>query len=413
MIVQVFVARQPILTSNEEVYAYELLYRSSDQNVFNEIDGDSATKSVLINSFLTIGYEQLSEGKPCFINFTENLLKEGLVTYFPPEMIVVEILENIEITQEIVDICRELKGLGYQLALDDFVFNEQSLLLFDLLEVIDIIKIDVRTTSREKQQFIIRNLKPFHVIFLAEKVETREEYEACLEDGYTYFQGYFFSKPVIVASEDIPVYNSVFVESLYELSKQEPDLHALATIIEHDVSLSYKLIKLINSPAFKLTTTINSVKQAIVLLGFDEIRKWIYLLAFTEASALNMNKLNETTKLCLTRAKACELIAFESNKNHDASSYFLTGMFSLMDTLLNRSLLVIISDLPLDQKIKEALLGLENEYKDALDTVLAIENADWDLIEKYSRKINIDQNKLFSIHADSILWSQTFIRSFS
>ncbi|WP_062047615.1 EAL and HDOD domain-containing protein [Bacillus sp. JCM 19034] len=149
---EVFVARQPILTRDEEVFAYELLYRSNDENKFNNIDGDVATTDVLINSFFTIGIDQMSEGKPCFINFTENLLKKGVVTYFPPHLIVVEILETVELTSEIIEICKQLKYKGYKIALDDFVYEQLVEVSERIYQLVDIIKVDIRQTTRDKRK---------------------------------------------------------------------------------------------------------------------------------------------------------------------------------------------------------------------------------------------------------------------
>ncbi|MCS0672034.1 EAL and HDOD domain-containing protein [Cytobacillus firmus] len=189
---EVFVARQPIFNSKEEVFAYELLYRNNQVNAFPEIDEDQATAEVIINSFLNIGIDYLSEGKPCFINFTEKLLKLKLPAYFRPREIVVEILETVEPSAELVNICKDLKELGYQIALDDYVFNETNPFARQLLKYADIIKVDFLNTPkdmREKIEMLVNHLK---IKTVAEKVETRESYEEAKSKGYDYFQGYFF-----------------------------------------------------------------------------------------------------------------------------------------------------------------------------------------------------------------------------
>ena len=218
----VFVARQPIFNRGEQSVAYELLYRKSEVNSYTHIDGDEATADVIINGFFNIGVEELSEGKKCFINFTENLLNLKLPTYFEPESIVVEILEDIPINKELVSICQELKELGYTIALDDFAIQESYELLPELLKYIDIIKIDFLQTSLYDRRRMITRYKSHQVSFLAEKVETREEFELALKDGFDLFQGYFFSKPDVLSAQDIPAYFQTHYQISEELSKRSP-----------------------------------------------------------------------------------------------------------------------------------------------------------------------------------------------
>ena len=189
-----YVARQPIFDINEKTVAYELLYRSSTVNEYKHTNGDQATTDVIVNSFLNIGIKELSNGKPCFINFTEKLLKLGVPSYFNPLSIVVEILETVELTDEVLQICKELRALGYTIALDDFFISQWSDQTIQLLEYVDIIKMDFRTTKRNDRQEIIRFTKDRDIRFLAEKVETIEEYAEAKEDGFVYFQGFYFSR---------------------------------------------------------------------------------------------------------------------------------------------------------------------------------------------------------------------------
>ncbi|MFA9458179.1 EAL and HDOD domain-containing protein [Halalkalibacter sp. AB-rgal2] len=409
---EVFVARQPILTKNEEVYAYELLYRNNEKNQFSNIDGDVATTDVLINSFFTIGIDQLSEGKPCFINFTENLLKKGVATYFPPEMIVIEILETVEITSEIVEICKQLKYKGYKIALDDFVYDQLSLVSENMYQLVDIIKIDIRQTNRAKRKKMLQQLRPYQIDFLAEKVETREEYEMCLFDGFVFFQGYFFCKPAVIRSRDVDAFSSIYVEILYELSQKDPNVDRISEMIERDVALSYKLIKLINSSTFHLITSIQSIKHAIMLLGLDEIKKWIYLLAFQNGQRSSQQVIDEAIKMCLIRAKTCEYIGSYSQMKKMKSSYFLVGMFSLMDMILMKPLPDVIKDLPLEPSIKAALLGEENTYKPVLDAAIALEKGDWPTIDEVAFTLNVSPATLFDAYTHAVKDVQKIISQF-
>lgn len=386
---EVFVARQPILTSNEEVIAYELLYRGSNDNVFPNIDGDRATTEVIINSFLNIGMQDLSEGKKCFINFTGALLKSKLPTFFNPSSIVVEILENVEINEELIVICKDLKQLGYTIALDDFKVQESAKLLPLLLNYIDIIKVDFMQTSKEEILTIVNKYRSSNIQLLAEKVETRDEFIYAKKIGYTLFQGYFFSKPIIISSHDVPMYLKTYYHILAEISKTDPNIDVISSDIEHDLSLSYKLLKLINSPAFRPINKITSIKQAIVLLGLNELKKWIYVLSLKNIKNVKDTKMDEVIKMSLVRAKLCEQLAIQTG-NRLSAPYMLTGLFSLIDTLLHRDLKDVLNELPLSEEIQDALLGKDNNLNKVLSWALQIEQADWDLegIELSKEEIN-------------------------
>ncbi|WP_336990427.1 EAL and HDOD domain-containing protein [Bacillus infantis] len=406
---EVFVARQPIFNTKEEVFAYELLYRSSQVNEFPLINGDQATADVIINSFLNIGIDRLSEGKPCFINFTENLLKLRLPTYFRPREIVVEILETVEPSSHLIDICRELKSLGYQIALDDYALKENNPFSKQLLEYADIIKVDFLASSAGMRERIEREAKKLKLKMVAEKVETRAEFEDARRRGYDYFQGYFFEKPEIVSTYDVPTYFHSYYEMIHNLSTADPSIDLISNLIERDLSLSYKLLRLINSPAFRPKHKINSIRQATVLLGLNEIQKWIYVLAVRESTLEKKAVQKETIRICLIRAKMAESVAVLRKKGALNAQYFLTGMFSMMDSILGASMEDILTDLPLQDEIGDALRGIENPLKDVLDLAVAVEKADWELISEKSRCLDIEENALFRIYADSIAWTNSLL----
>lgn len=207
---EVFLARQPILNRDLEVCAYELLHRSNNVKNFSTVNSDQATLDV-INGFIQIGIEELSEGKPCFINFTDTMLKNEIPAYFKPETLVIEILESVKFTDEFIDVIRNLKLQGYKIALDDFEWLEHNSKYYEIImNMVDIVKIDIQKTNRSLQVNMLNKLKKFQVVFLAEKVETSEEFEQCLQDGYQYFQGYFFCKPVILSTKDVNIQNPNF-----------------------------------------------------------------------------------------------------------------------------------------------------------------------------------------------------------
>jgi len=269
---EVFVATQPIFDIKEKIVAYELLFRSNSDNCYNGMDGDDATSNVIANSFAIIGLEKLTFGKRAFINFTESLLLNETPLLLNKDEIVVEILENIKPTEEIINTCKRLKALGYVLALDDFVFVSEY---EPLMEIADIIKVDFIITKGRERGDIIKRSKNKKTEFLAEKVETLEEYEEAVKLGYSYFQGYFFSKPTVFKGKDIPSNITNKFNLLNAINEENFNIKKIENIIKIDVSFSYKLLKYINSASFGFKAEINSIKQALVLLGKEELTKWI------------------------------------------------------------------------------------------------------------------------------------------
>jgi c-di-GMP-related signal transduction protein len=402
----IYVARQPIFDLNEKTVAYELLYRSSAVNTYQHTDGDQATTDVIVNSFLNIGVKDLSNGKPCFINFTDNLLKLGVPSYFNPLSIVVEILETVELNDEILKICQDLKSHGYTIALDDFFVSQWNELTVRLLDFIDIIKIDFRTTSRTDRQEMIRFLKGRDIQFLAEKVETIDEYLEAKEDGFVFFQGFYFSKPVILNSYDIPSYYHSYFQILKETESPEPDLEKIKDVIEKDISLSYKLLRLINNPVFRPRNEVSSIKQAIILLGLNEIKKWIYVLAIRGAATGTGNsKEREIIELSLKRGKLGELIGRKVGREVLASRYFLLGIFSLMDSLLHHPMEELLEDLPLSNELKDALSGEKNDEYVMLQFLIDIEHAFHENLELAFNPTTMSKEELFRLYGEASDWA--------
>ncbi|TCT24651.1 EAL and modified HD-GYP domain-containing signal transduction protein [Melghiribacillus thermohalophilus] len=407
---EVFVGRQPIMDVHQNVFGYEILYRKDAVNRFPDIDADQATSDV-IHTFLQIGFKDLSDGKPCFVNFTENLLKNDIPAYFHPDMLVVEILETVKPSSEIIEICRRLKQNGYTIALDDFsIHSSEESLYKPLLEMVDIVKIDIKNTSRSKQLELLNLLNQYDVTLLAEKIETMEEFNRCVKDGFQYFQGFFFSKPSILSTRDLPAQNHIYFSIIEELNNNSPDIYKrISEKIEQDLSLSYKLLKLINSPAFPTIYKIKSIHQAVVLLGLKEFQKWIYVLSLRESITEHENYTNELLKMCYIRAKSCELLASELNLS-EGSSFFLTGLLSLMDSLLKRPMKTIVTQLPLDDAIIRALTGKENTYRKVLDIAIAMERSEFIQIAHQMNRLGLSKEKLFNCYREAILWTQNILK---
>lgn len=403
---EVFVGRQPIFNRHEEIVAYELLYRNNYTNQFPNIDADTATVELLINSFLSIGIKEVANGKPSFINFTETLIMQESVDFIEHGQIVIEILEDIPITRALIERLKQLKNAGYKIALDDFVLNEEVLIYDELFRYIDYIKIDFLHTGENERAAIENTIKTKfpHIKLLAEKVETREQYEMAIESGYFLFQGYFFEKPQILTARDIPANLFQYFQIISLLRDDETNIDVLANNIEREISLSYRLLKLINGSSRRSKTKVRSIKQAILLLGLTELRRWIYLLAMRESDVKRNNDIfQELMYASLFRAKACEKIA-RLNYKKNFSEYFLVGLFSLIDSLLKCPMNAIVTQLPLSETILETISGEHTEMTPYLQFATALSKLDWEGIIPLSRQLNIPVEGLLPMYEEVKVW---------
>lgn len=349
-----------------------MLYRSgSSDNFFANIDGDEATSNVIVSSFLVLGINTLIGDKKAFINFTKNLLIKDVATLFPKEYLVVEILENVEPDKEIIEMCKKLKKSGVLIALDDFIFHKK---FEPLIELADIIKIDFLATNNREKEFIVKKYAPRGIKFLAEKVETEEDFQNAVRWGYTYFQGYYFSKPTIIKGKDIPVNKVNCLNLINSINEINPSIKNIAKVIEKDVSLSYEILKLVNSVAFSRTNKITSINQALVMIGLDEIKKWAYLVVLRK---MGDDKPLEVIKNSLIRAKFSEFIAEELGLITEATEYFLMGMFSFIDVLMDRPIEELLENLPFSNNIKDTLLGKNTNMSIVFHIIKSYERGEW------------------------------------
>jgi c-di-GMP-related signal transduction protein len=400
---EVFVGRQPIFNIHQELFGYELLNRTGKENVYLQTDGDKATLEVLKNSFLSIGIDKLADGKKCFINFTENLILDDIPTYFDKGAIAVEILEDIVPSREVLHACSKLKQLGYTIVLDDFVLMEENKAF---LGYADIIKVDIMNTNIQEIGKLLKELANRDVKLLAEKVETREDFTIAKSLGFTLFQGYFFSKPVVINGKDVSS-TLISQQHLYLLNKiddSEPNIDEIAELVENDFSLTYKILRIVNSAAYHMRNKINSIKQAVMVLGLYELRKWVLLMAISDHKSA---KDNETIKLSMSRAKFAESIG--KLKRQNISEYFLLGLFSLIDTILERPMEEILIELPLTPGMQDALLGHKNEFTLILNLLSSLERGI--SITELSLSLEVSEDELYRQYVDAIGWADRLNRS--
>jgi Predicted signal transduction protein containing EAL and modified HD-GYP domains len=396
----IFLARQPIFDRNKNVIAYELLFRNGHENAYNGVDGNEATLQVIANSFYEFDFKSVSSDKKVFINFTEKLITEEIATILSNDDVVIEILENIEPTDEVLNACKKLKARGFILALDDFVFDKKYA---ELIKLIDIIKVDFMISDGIERKKIFNLLKiNKNIKFLAEKVETIEEYEEALALGYSYFQGYYFSKPIIMSANSISSNKYTALEILKLVNQKDFEFSKLESLILKDVALSYKLIKILKSSAYCVKNEINSIKYAITFLGEKEIVKWLYVVLLND---LKGESTNELIKVSLQRARFSELICKANGYSQKAFSAYMTGLFSVMDAILNCPMEVIIKDLYISEEVKDGLTKEGNIINSILKLAVSYEKGDWEETGEYAKKLNVDINSIPEIYLETLKWT--------
>jgi c-di-GMP-related signal transduction protein len=401
--VKKFVARQPIFDNRMKIYGYELLFRSGLEPYFQCEDPDLATASVVVDSFLLFGMKMLTGGRRAFINFTYNLLINDYAKVLPSDQVVIEILESVPSDDRVVAACRDLRARGYMLALDDYGLNLKHK---PLLGLVDIVKVDFRlTTSQHRQEMVLAN-RDRGIKFLAEKVETRSHYEEARQLGYSLFQGYFFGKPETLESRDIPAYKHNHYHLLQAVHQPQPNLAALEDIIKHETSLSYKLLRYLNSAAFAFCMEIRSIRHALAILGLNEVRKWVSVVALAGAAK---DKPSELIITSMVRARFAELLAPEAGLPDRASEFFLMGLLSMMDAILGRPLADILAEVPITADIKAALLNGSSPLRPIHEFVQAYERGDWDEIVRRSKDLRLNESKVTEAYLAAADWAnQTY-----
>lgn len=398
----IFLARQPIFDKKNKIIAYELLFRTGMLNKYNSVDGDNATIEVIKNTLFNFGIEKIAKNKKVFINFTENILKSNILDLLSPEYVVVEILENIEPTLEIINICKKLKEIKYTIALDDFVFHNKYK---SLMEFVDIIKVDFRITKGEERKEVIKKIKNKNIKFLAEKVETIEEFNDAVKYGYSYFQGYYLSKPIVISGKKIPENKIIHMRLLEELNSKDFSLEKVEELIKKDISLSYKLLRIVNSAEFGLKHKVTSIKQALSYTGEIQVKKWLYLVSI---KAIGDDRPDFIIFESLARAKFSELIFLKTRFRKDSFNAYLIGMLSLVDVILEKPIDEILEEILVDEEVKSALIGEKNnKYGFLLSLILNYEQGKIDKIFELMEYFDISTDELRSSYMEAIEWSHS------
>ena len=398
-----FVARQPIFDSNRKIFGYELLFRNGFENAFPDIDGDTATSSVLSNTFFSFELKEILGKKPGLINFTKNLILNKTPLFFPQANIIIEVLENIEPEKGIVDALSEMNEKGFTIALDDFVYHDK---FEPLIKLCRIIKFDLVATPLDSLTDIVNDIQAKrNITLLAEKVETYVEFEHAKEMGFKLFQGYFFSKPEILSKRDIPANIVAKLKLINEFEKLNIDLAIVEELIKNDVSTSYKLLKFINSAYFQRPNSINTIKDAITLLGVDELRKFINIIVVSDICETKPNELIRQSVIC---ARMCEQCGTFIRTGFSGEELFTLGLFSFLDAILDREMDDILNQVFLSEQMKSALNGKDKAFNDILELYHIFSKGDW--VNHSFKKVKGSkiEKKLPYFYLDSLRMANSF-----
>ena len=391
-----YIARQPIFDKSYNVMAYELLYRSANKNCADVVDGNSATRQVLSDAITLYGLNSLADSKRAFVNFTSDLILDELPKLASPESIVVELLEDIDFTPEVLERVRELKKDGYILALDDYTGDPS----FDeVINLVDIVKVDFMLTSLEEREDIASRLKG-KVTLLAEKVETSEEFERAREMGFALFQGYFFSKPTVFKNKVEDISATSFAMLMNELCSEDCDINKCTEYVCQDAVLLYRLMRRVNTLAYSPSNEIISVKSAIVMMGLNNFKHWL-ILVFARSNNRSYSK--ELPREAFLRGVWAKNLAERALGQGKGENAFMVGMFSMLDKIFGTDMDDLIAKIKLPEAVNEALIGEEeNVYFQIIDFIQKYEKQSAKFSD-YSFLDKLDRTEIYRSYLDSLV----------
>ncbi len=399
-----YFARQPILDQEQRVFGYELLFRPSSEATHSGdlpvLDGDQATAAVL-ETVNWRGIERATGGRPAFVNFTENLLLSDIVCMYPSACLVIEVLEYVRESPDLLQAVTRLKEQGYTIALDDFVLRHDNV---RLLQMCDIVKVEVSSggPALDNLRRVLDAVRGIPCRVLAEKVETRAEFEVARAMGCTLFQGYFFAKPATVLERIVAPKNVNLLQLVGAVNQSTINFDEITNIIRRDVGLSYKTLQLINSAQYAPRNQVSSIKQAVVGLGQNGLRRWLTAITLMR---LGDNKVSELLTMSLVRARFCELMALHKHCKDELDAYFLTGLFSLLDVLTETDFSVLLDAMNVPELTRAALCGKESVCLPALQLIRALEEIDWRKVDEISGQENVRESNVFQMYHAAIEWA--------
>lgn len=391
-----YVARQPIFDKFEKVFGYELLFRDGLENAFHG-DADEASRATLDRSLL-LGLDVLCDGRRAFVNCTRDTLIKGLVTLLPSATTVVEILESVLPDPDVLAACRSLKEAGYTIALDDYVANDRR---EKMTELADIIKVEMQLTTEHQRDLLIKRFGPWRCRMLAEKIETHADFVRARDQGFVYFQGYFFRRPEMLSMRDMPANRLTYLRMLQEVSRPELDLAGLEKLVKAEASVCYRLLRYLNSTVFGFRSEIHSVRHALTILGEHDLRRWVRLIA---AIGAGQEKTSDLVLAALVRGRFGELLA--PRVPHGESDLFLLGLLSLIDAMLEIPMEGVLERISLDHATKAVLLGQPSALRPVFQLMLAHESGEWEAATKLSESLQLDPESVAGYYWEAQEWAR-------
>jgi EAL and modified HD-GYP domain-containing signal transduction protein len=400
-----YLARQAVFDRSLAVTGYELLFRSGAENVFTGGDHDQASARVIESSMNTFGFAGLCGGRKGFIIMTRGMILQGYAALLPAASTVLEIPAGLEQDAALVEACAGLRRSGFQIALDEFRLARAA---EPLVPHADILKVDFQAVPREELRDCVRTQAGPKRQLLAKKVETRREMSDAMDLGFGLYQGFFFCRPELAQRREIPPYKLSYLRLLREINREDADFDALEDIIRQDVALSLKLLRYINSAAFSLARRVESIKQALTLVGLQTMKRWASLLAM---AAMSDDRPKELIVTSLVRASFCERVGTAAGMKDRAFDLFMVGMLSAMDAVLDRPMNEILKDLPLSEAAKDALLGKGDGLGRILGLALAYERAEWDRLPLHLDRLKVDVLRIPALYRESIAWAEEIFKA--
>jgi EAL and modified HD-GYP domain-containing signal transduction protein len=393
-----FIARQPILDRYEKVYGYELFFRPGEREIWPPADGGQAGDDDAPSAPYFEGIDDITDGARVFIKCTRQALLGGHAAQLPRDRVVLEMLATLEPDQEIVTACRGLKDAGFLIALENLQGDRQA----PLADLANIIKLDVTASADRAQWLLIRKYRPKGTMFVAEKVDTRVRFQAAVQQGYSYFQGQFFLRPQPFSTPEVSPTKLVYFRILQAVTQPEINVEEVADTLKHDLALSYKLLRFLNSAWFAFRSQIKSIRHGLLLLGQNEIRKWIGLIS---VAALGEGAPPILVTMALVRAAFCESLAPLVGAPRRQPDYFFLGLLSSIDILMGRPLRLMLAELPIAPDVSAALLGEQNTMRDVLQTVISYEQGNWGEFSQLAKKLEQNEETLCELYMQALYWS--------
>jgi len=399
-----FLGRQPILDRSQEIVGYELLFRSADMDhaVFDSYAHASST--VITQALSSFGMEEILGGKFGFINVHLTLLLSEMLELLPIDQTVLELLEMIKLDDQVIERCRELKEMGFVLALDDHEFDSSN---DEIYHVIDIVKIDIILTGMDALPDVVRELRKYPVKILAEKVETVEQFQVCNDLGFDLFQGYFFARPVVLNRKKIDVSGLALLKLLQQLTMGE-SIETIEITFKENPGLSYNLLKLVNSVALGVREKIKTLRHAILLLGMDQLRRWTQLSLFAGHDARGIN--HPLLEMAAVRGRLMEIMLKQlASSDEQAEAAFMVGILSLLDVLFETSMEEIITNLNLTENVSAALLRREGQLGKMLMLTEKLEVTDFDTVAVMLSECGVSLDQLLTAQLEAFNWRSSIV----